>query len=521
MLRRFCLVLLSFALCFAPTVRESPADAADAGWQTRATVAEKPARAAKVTAAFFAESPETASGKDDSKKTELVPVPKPLRSETVPSDTQGEAARSPPPLMPPAQATIITEGDAAFLDSGEPVPQGYSPEGPVMSGDGLMPMPETPATAPERIFARAEYLLWWTKGMHLPPLVTTSPLGTPQDQAGVLGAPNTTILFGNDKVLDGDRDGMRLRIGGWLGPRHRLGIEGEYLAIASDSLVYRAGSNGRRILARPFTNVDPALGAAQGPDAALTSFLDPAGIDGIAGCVEVDAASRFRAAGLHLRCNMAYRDSNPFDPYGNPAGRSGYRLDLISGYRCLRLEENLAINELLTLSVNPQAGQEVSDRFDTDNNFQGGELGLYGEWHRGRLALDGVARLALGRTEQRVDIAGRTRLSTVGIVTELPGGLLALTTNAGTYRRKDTDIVPEVGLTLAYLLSPRLKLTCGYALIYWPHVVRPGEQIDLTVNGSYIPDPNVIPSGPTRPSFVFHDTSYWAHGMNIGLDYRW
>jgi hypothetical protein len=31
MLRRFCLVLLSFALCFAPTVRESPADAADAG----------------------------------------------------------------------------------------------------------------------------------------------------------------------------------------------------------------------------------------------------------------------------------------------------------------------------------------------------------------------------------------------------------------------------------------------------------------------------------------------------------
>src|SRR5690606_15408467 len=37
------------------------------------------------------------------------------------------------------------------------------------------------------LFVRAEYLAWSTKGMNLPPLVTTSPDDTPRVDAGVLG----------------------------------------------------------------------------------------------------------------------------------------------------------------------------------------------------------------------------------------------------------------------------------------------------------------------------------------------
>ena len=52
-----------------------------------------------------------------------------------------------------------------------------------------------------------EYLNWSAKGDKLPPLVTTSPPGTPLAQAGVLGAPGTSVLFGDESVNDRWRSG--------------------------------------------------------------------------------------------------------------------------------------------------------------------------------------------------------------------------------------------------------------------------------------------------------------------------
>ena len=37
-----------------------------------------------------------------------------------------------------------------------------------------------------RVWGRVEYLLWFSDGRNLPALATTSPAGTPQNQAGVL-----------------------------------------------------------------------------------------------------------------------------------------------------------------------------------------------------------------------------------------------------------------------------------------------------------------------------------------------
>ena len=51
---------------------------------------------------------------------------------------------------------------------------------------------------------RAEYLAWWTKSASLPALATTSPSGTPRSEAGVLGEPGTSVLFGGS---DGDQRG--------------------------------------------------------------------------------------------------------------------------------------------------------------------------------------------------------------------------------------------------------------------------------------------------------------------------
>src|SRR5262245_31571922 len=68
-----------------------------------------------------------------------------------------------------------------------------------------------------RIWVRGEYLLWWLSAPKLPPLVTTSPPGTPQIDAGVLGSPGTAVLFGDSHVNGDVRSGGRVTLGGWLG----------------------------------------------------------------------------------------------------------------------------------------------------------------------------------------------------------------------------------------------------------------------------------------------------------------
>src|SRR5262249_61743710 len=50
----------------------------------------------------------------------------------------------------------------------------------------------------ERGWFTADYLVGWFEGPGLPPLVTTAVPGTPQNIAGVLSAPSTSILFGNE-----------------------------------------------------------------------------------------------------------------------------------------------------------------------------------------------------------------------------------------------------------------------------------------------------------------------------------
>jgi hypothetical protein len=147
--------------------------------------------------------------------------------------------------------------------------------------------------------------------------------------------------------------------------------------------------------------------------------------------------------------------------------------------------------------------------------------GLWYQYYRHRWTADADLRLALGRTEQKVNIAGSTAFSMVGVENTFDGGLLALPTNAGSYSRKETDLITEFGLNVGYLLTSNLKITGGYRVIYWPRVMRVGDTIDSTVNSSYIPDPMVIPAGPLEPSFAFRTSSYWIQGLSLGLDYRW
>ena len=126
-----------------------------------------------------------------------------------------------------------------------------------------MPYPYAPP--PARHYVSLDALGWWVKSDHLPVLVTTSPIGTPQIFAGVIGQPGTSVLFGDQTVNGGIRPGGRIQGGVWLDDNAEFAIEGHYYALATETTTYSAASTFSTgmptgpILARPFFNDSPLV----------------------------------------------------------------------------------------------------------------------------------------------------------------------------------------------------------------------------------------------------------------------
>ena len=188
------------------------------------------------------------------------------------------------------------------------------------------------------------------------------------------------------------------------------------------------------------------------------------------------------------------------------------------GLRYANLEERIAIVE--DLEAIDGTTFFVMDSFGTDNDFLGGELGFVWEWEYCRWKVDLLSRLAIGNTRQRVVINGSTSIEGAA---PLEGGLLAQSTNIGSFESDKLSVLPELGITLGYQLTCNLSFTAGYSFMYWSNVVRPGNQIDLDVNPMLIPRDNAVPIVPAandRPRLIFDETDFFAHGLNFGLEYR-
>jgi len=247
-------------------------------------------------------------------------------------------------------------------------------------------------------WARGDYLIWWSKGNRLPPLVTTSPAGTPRSEAGVLGEPGTTVLFGDSTVSRMARSGYRITLGYWLDCCRRWGIEGDYLDTGANRANFYTNSTGSPIVARPFYNVETGEQFSQ-----ITAYPGVA-----AGCISATVSSHLQSTGIRLRHNLmcctwceapacedacCEDDSCGEDSCGGcgiggwGAARS-YRLDLIGGYRYYRLNDRFEMDENLvsTAGSGPLVAGTIfnlHDSFHTTNDFHGGEVGLVATFEKG------------------------------------------------------------------------------------------------------------------------------------------
>lgn len=370
-------------------------------------------------------------------------------------------------------------------------------------GDAAVPVDiSQQAYCPPPMWASAELLLWWIDGFHVPPLVTSGPWSDGRDTVGQLGAPHTDILLG-DTSLDADaHTGARFRLGYWFDAEAKCGVEAVYFGLLERSASFQAASPTVPVITRPFYNREPG---SEGPDTELLAF--PGLFDG-----SIHVRGETSLQGVEVLYRQAF------------CQQCARRVDFLVGWRYNQLDDSLVISDFKrSLSANSglQIGTtiEEEDRFTTCNQFQGAEIGVVALLQKCGWTLDVAAKLGLGNNHARVDIRGSTTVTVPDPdVAMTPTGLLAEPTNIGTYAKDVFALVPEVGISVGYEITPCLRATVGYTFLYWSQVARPGDQIDLDLNVSQLKPGGL--TGAPRPAFDWKLTDMWAQGLSLGLDYR-
>jgi hypothetical protein len=348
------------------------------------------------------------------------------------------------------------------------------------------------ATGPApRWWVQTDALLWWMKGVDLPALVTTSPAGTPAAKAGVFGAPGTNGLFGNSTVDGGMRGGWMIDGGYWLDDQGLWGVETNLFFLSSTSAHFNASSSGDPILARPYVDALTNAPAAQ--------VIAAPGLPGSVGASAV-------SCGLVGAGALLYR---------NLCCAGGFRLDVLAGYRFLRLQDRLDVDATLDGTT-----ATVADSFRSRNVFNGFDTGLCGEYQWGCWVVEWLAKVAVGANYRLANVDGSTTLSVPGApALTSPGGLLALPSNIGQVSDQRLAVIPQFGLKCAYQLTPRLRASAGYTFLLWPDVIRTNNLLDPVVNPTQVPLSGVLPSGPLRPAPTESSSTFWAQGITLGLEF--
>jgi hypothetical protein len=358
-----------------------------------------------------------------------------------------------------------------------------------------------------RVWVDAEYLLWWIKNGPVPVTLVTT--GTPASQ-GVLGVPGTVPLFQDSNLAYSYNSGGRVSAGFWFNACQSVGLEGNgfLLERTRDSFPIASGANGLPLLASPFVNSVTQTEAV--------SFISLPGQN--AGKFLATSTDRVWGAEGDLVVGLYHCGPQ--------------RSDLLLGFRYMDLTENLDIFRQTSLfpgitvpfgggTVTAPQTISIDDSFATRNQFFGGTIGYRWEHSWDCFCLGLEVKGSLGTTRQVVNILGLSQAQAGnGTVQEVPGGLLALAgTNVGRVEKYRLAGIPEGEFKLGYHVCRNVLVSLGYNFIYWSSVVRPGDQLNRTVNTTFLPTSAAFgaPFGAPQPQLNLHATDFWVQGISAGL----
>lgn len=390
----------------------------------------------------------------------------------------------PAPAEPPASPEV---GPSAFSDTPEaPPPNAFT--------EADAPCPATP------FHVDLQYLAWWTKHQDLPVLVTS---GSFSDAVpGALGQPTTQDLV-SGQIDDTFHSGVQLMARWDLGGDHDWIAElGGFTLGQRDGGVTVSSNGGPNtlVIARPYYDANTG-----------TQEADPVAVPNVmSGRITIQLPQDFYGAELTIHTNYWWQ---------NGMASAGY---LVAGLRFLELDERLLIGESLQdLPGLGAAGNSyaLDEHFSTFNRFYGGVVGLEYIWNVGPLFLKAQGRVGLGYNQELLGIGGSTQITDASgnVTTGANRALLVQPSNAGSFHNNEFAAEPEVHLTAAYDITQNVRIGAGYDFLYLTNVLRPGQQVDPTINIQALQPFDQV--GPARPGVFLNQSTFWAQGVNFTLEF--
>jgi len=359
----------------------------------------------------------------------------------------------------------------------------------------------------------AEWLRWRIEGGDkLPPLVTDAPADSPYPIPGALGNPDTRILYGDQTVGEDWRSGFRLYAGVWLDGCQSCGIVGDYFDTDNDGDFFISDPDSGRIVTRPFLDAEIGQNSAEGVDES----------DELEGTVMVSSGDDFSGAGIAA----TRRIWKCCDPCGCGPSSQVY---MLGGYRYYKYDTDLVITEDLLILPNTSTGFVpgttifLQDKFFTENEFHGGEIGVQGMMQRSCWWVDGLFKVAAGWHRRVVTIDGETTfdipINGNGDVQTFGGGLLTSeATNIGRYANNTMAVIPELRVGVGSQLTCNISVRAGYGVIFWNAVARAGSQLPPQLEVDTRNQPPILTAGGPEPEFDgIRGTSLVAHGFDLGI----
>lgn len=330
------------------------------------------------------------------------------------------------------------------------------------------------------VWAGVELLLGSSSGVDVPPLITSGPTAAGA-QAGAIGSPSTTFVFGERKMLDNWRPGLRAELGMWFGDKHQWGLSARYYSLYSTSDPLTVLGDGTNVVVVP--QVADLRGA--GPVSSATALTAlTAQTAAFPGTSLITSGTNVQlplfvsypgvavgSAAASVRTSFAGGDANLRRVW---MSTEELRWETFIGYRQLRLGDELRLQYAST-SVQTGLTARGEDNVRTSNNFYGAQIGTLLSVAEGPWSVQLSGATALGNNACDVDFTYIRLLGAAGLTVPLAFS------DSGN-RINYFSVVSEANLRVGLRVSPHTKFTFGYTGLYWWNVARAQTQYTLSQN---------------------------------------
>lgn len=337
-------------------------------------------------------------------------------------------------------------------------------------------------------WATVEALLWFVEDRE------TAPLAIEFDDA-VLNLPEAPISS-LDSFDSGLAAGFRADAGFWLGDN--VGVGGRFTQVfdgsESGQFTPTSADNGTGI---PFFSL---LGGATGPDILLANTTTDANGQISTGTIDFEEEIDFWMAEAYGRIRLSKAKH--------------YSIDLLGGYTHLELDNQLGItlDRVLTdTSVVPVPGttQQFNEQFDTENVFDGGQIGFETVITHGRWMVRSLTKVHLGNMRQSVSLQSSGVETQPGFGPTAQAGGLFSAAGTTTAERDVFAFIPEANFKLGYRVTDRAYFTAGYSFIYVDNIALAGGSIPTALTPGFAGGPALTPA--------INDDSLYIHGLDLGV----